>query len=187
MNGLRYIRYTLLLLSVLFWRCSDDPEIDIPAQREAFQKYMESLTESPDATLLRDHNLFRIVPWPGQEGAKRVAGGNAVTIEYTGYLFSASGTLGYGRGNLFATNNPTLAVESGLVEDPVVLPPENLTFRQGAGEVLRGIDLGVEGAALADTLLLYLTSDLAYGEQSVGFLEVGTPVVFEVIIKEINE
>lgn len=186
-----YLRNTILLflLAAAFARCSDDVEIDIPAQRTTFKTYLERIVESwegisVDDELARRHNIYRITPWPGS-GVRRVASGNKVTIEYYGFVFNSNAELGMG--GLFATNNRQAAIESGLTENPVALPPENLEVRQGAGEILRGIDLGLERAGLRDTVLLYLTSDLTYGEKNVGLINPGTPTVFMVVIKDIND
>lgn len=188
---MRYIRNTilLLLLAAVCYRCGNDAEIDIPAQRATFQKYLEGVTKdwdgvSVDKELEQRHNIYRITPWPGNS-SQRVAAGDRVTIEYYGFVFSSGAELGMG--GLFATNNRAAAIEAGLVEDVRVLPPEDLTIRQGAGEILRGIDLGLERAGLRDTILLYLTSDLTYGDKEVGFIAAGTPTVFMVAIKGINE
>ncbi len=187
MNFLRYI--TLFLFAAVCVRCTKEgPNIDIPAQRAVFESFLEEVATNDELTVDRElarSYIYRLTPWPGGSN-RRVAEGDAVTIEYYGYVFSRNAR--WGVGGIFTTNNPEAAVQSGLTDHPnEVLPPLELPFRVGAGEVLRGIDRGVVGAGLRDTVLLYLTSDLTYGERTTGLISAGMPTVFRVIIHGINE
>ncbi len=178
----------LLLLAMLCARCEKELQIDIPAQREAFESFLEGVATNDGLAVDRElarRYIYRLTPGPGGKN-ERVKEGDAVTIEYYGYAFSRSAR--WGIGGIFTTNNPEAAVQAGLTDRPsAALPPRELVFRQGAGEILRGIEQGVVGAGLRDTMLLYLTSDLTYGNQTRGLINPGTPTVFRVIVHGINE
>ncbi len=192
MKPIRHIALFLFAAAMLAG-CGEGETIDIPAQRAAFEAFLADVTASTgltaDAELANSRNIYRIISGPGGS-SRRVEAGNRVTIEYYGCLFDKNNKKEkeWGIGGLFATNNPQVAASVGLTDSPGwVLPPEDLVIRQGTGEILPGIDQGVLGAGLRDTLLLYLTSDLTYGNRSTGIVKAGTPTVFQVIINDIND
>ena len=192
MKSIRHIAL-FLFAAAACWGCGEEEKIDIPAQRAAFETFLAGVAANTgltaDAELANGQNIYRLIPGPGSS-SRRVEAGNRVTIEYYGCLFDKSKNKNgeWGIGGLFATNNPEVADSLGLTDYPGrVLPPRELALRQGAGEILNGIDRGLIRAGLRDTILLYLTSDLTYGNQATGFIPAGTPTVFQVIIHDINE
>ena len=78
--------------------------------------------------------------------------------------------------------------EDGRVFDSSVNRGQPLSFTLGAGMVIRGWDLGVEGMAVGEKRILHIPSDLAYGESGAGgIIPPNTPLVFEVELMEIRK
>ena len=61
-------------------------------------------------------------------------------------------------------------------------------FRLGAGMVIQGWDLGVEGMRIGETRILNIPSDLAYGQRGAGgVIPPNTDLIFEVQLLDIKK
>ena len=105
-----------------------------------------------------------------------IRAGDEVHFYYTGYIFSTSGLQD---ANIFTSNIFPLGQEKAY------LRPEPAVLRVGAGEMISGIDRGLQGDMKDNYFQLFLTSDLAYGDKGVGLVDGGTPVVFQIDIVDV--
>ena len=175
----------LLLLVPVFAGCGGDDEttkkIDIPAQRAAFMKFLDA--KELVYTTTRD-SIFKYTVGPNASG-RTVTVGDQVSIRYAGGVFNSTTSSEnlYGFGGMFTTNVKLAAQQAGM-DGLELLLPDPLDITLGRSGLIRGLDLGMQGSRLGDTVLLYITSDLAYNNEPMGLLAAGTPVVFEVILLE---
>jgi hypothetical protein len=70
--------------------------------------------------------------------------------------------------------------------DPVFWPRGPYELTVGAGQVIKGLDRGLVGAREGDSLLLFITSDLAFGNKPMWSLETDTPVLYVVTIDSVR-
>ena len=64
---------------------------------------------------------------------------------------------------------------------------QGFTFQLGAGQVIKGWDLGVAGMKEGGKRKLYIPSDLAYGNQAVGgIIPANSPLIFEVELVKVS-
>ncbi|MDP1624972.1 MAG: FKBP-type peptidyl-prolyl cis-trans isomerase [bacterium] len=82
--------------------------------------------------------------------------GNAVTVHYVGIL----------------TN--------GEKFDSSLDRGQPFTFALGAGQVIRGWDLGVEGMKVGGVRRLVIPANLAYGDRAIGSIPAGSTLIFQV-------
>jgi FKBP-type peptidyl-prolyl cis-trans isomerase len=99
------------------------------------------------------------------------ARGDEVDVHYTGWLFEQG--------------------EKGAQFDSSHDRGQPLTFRLGAGRVILGWDLGVEGMQVGEKRLLTIAPDLAYGERAIQdggkvIIPAGSTLVFEVELMAIR-
>ena len=176
----------LLFFSLSFWRCGSESDYDVPAQDSIFRKFLENNQIEYAGGLARIHGLYKVT-YPYQ-GSRTITAkqGDTVFMSYSGYTFAQTPST-FGQGSIFTTNIKADAEAAGWSISSPVIDLTPASFVQGSGQVIRGIDLGVEGSAEGDTLRLYLNADLAYGDKVIGFIPAGTPVVFKIYIEEVKK
>ena len=77
--------------------------------------------------------------------------------------------------------------EDGRVFDSSVQRNQPFNFPLGAGRVIRGWDIGVEGMHIGERRILRIPSDLAYGSRGAGgIIPPNTDLIFEVELLEIR-
>ncbi|SFR50109.1 FKBP-type peptidyl-prolyl cis-trans isomerase [Halogeometricum limi] len=81
--------------------------------------------------------------------------GDAVTFEYTGKLED---------GTVFDTTRESVAEEAGLTEAQPDREFAPLTVELGTGEVIEGMEEGLEGLAEGETATLTIPPEKGYGE-----------------------
>ena len=92
----------------------------------------------------------------------QAATGSRVSVNYTGWLYS-----------LDAANNKGQQFETTTGRGP-------FAFTLGAGQVIRGWDIGIAGMRVGGLRRLVIPSDLAYGAAGNGPIPPNTALVFEV-------
>lgn len=94
--------------------------------------------------------------------------GKKVTVQYTGWLYSATATAN--KGSMFDTS---------IGRSPFV-------FTLGAGQVITGWDRGVAGMKVGGLRRLVIPPDLAYGSSAVGSIPANSTLVFEVELIDVQ-
>ncbi len=88
--------------------------------------------------------------------------GSTVTVNYTGWLYSASAA------NLHGTQFDTSVGKAPF------------SFKLGAGQVIQGWDVGVVGMKVGGSRTLVIPSSMGYGSSGVGVIPPNTALVFNV-------
>jgi hypothetical protein len=120
--------------------------------------------------------MTEVAAWPVPG---RIAPGDEVALYYSGHIFDRS----KGLGNRFTSNAVPMHNLTGAEEFPLL--PEPTRIRVGDGALVRGIDLGLQGTFEQNCFRLFLSADLAYGERYIGIVPSGSPVVFNIDIREV--
>jgi FKBP-type peptidyl-prolyl cis-trans isomerase FkpA len=94
--------------------------------------------------------------------------GRRVTVNYTGWLYSAS-----------AAGNKGTQFDTSIGRGP-------FTFTLGAGQVIRGWDQGVAGMRVGGQRRLVIPPELAYGSQANGAIPANATLVFEVELLDVQ-
>ena len=185
MKNVIKIAVVFFFTSAVLWRCGSDAEYDVPAQDTTFRDFLRDIQSSYEPTLATQYGLYKVTNYESFDEitAER---GDTVSIDYSGFTFNKSRQTTFGMEYIFTTNIPRDTFGTGWVENEL-FPLKPFTFILGTGQTLRGIDLGLENSAQGDSVRLYLTSDLAYGGNTIGLIKPGTPVVFKVILNEVRK
>jgi FKBP-type peptidyl-prolyl cis-trans isomerase FkpA len=94
--------------------------------------------------------------------------GNTLTIDYTVWLYNAS-----------KTDLKGIQVQTSAGQAPY-------TFQLGAGSVIYGLDIGLQGLKVGGTRRLIIPSTFAYGSQGSGGIPPNSAIVFEVTLDSIQ-
>lgn len=120
-------------------------------------KYIDDFISSryADSTVYHNGGATRIVLTEGPHGAPVIERGDSVYLFYAGYTFGQHGP------------------ESQFVLDSAMV-------RFGAGELLKGLEKGLEGARQGEEALILFSADDGYGSQAVGLVPENTALLFDV-------
>jgi FKBP-type peptidyl-prolyl cis-trans isomerase FkpA len=88
--------------------------------------------------------------------------GKRLTVNYTGWLYSAS-----------ATDHKGTQFDTSVGKTP-------FSFTLGAGQVIKGWDQGVAGMKVGGSRRIVVPPDLGYGAQAVGIIPANATLVFDV-------
>lgn len=98
------------------------------------------------------------------------AAGNTLTVNYTGWLYSAT-----------ATNYQGTQFDSSLATGGMPF-----SFKLGAGQVIAGWDQGLVGMQVGGTRTLIIPASLGYGAAGNGSIPGGAALVFQVTLLSIS-
>lgn len=152
-----------------------------PDQRTRIENYLNGLK----LEFVNQNGVFKYTKYTA--GNTPAAGdGDTVYFYFSGYTFSTGiitgGTLN--KTYLFTTNIGEDADSARFDRTYIDFEPRMVTLGSGDG-LLQGIQLGIEGSAVADTVYLFMASDLAYGSIGKGVVPPGSPVAFKIVINKI--
>jgi FKBP-type peptidyl-prolyl cis-trans isomerase FkpA len=99
---------------------------------------------------------------------RQAASGNTVTVNYTGWLYSAS-----------AAENKGTQFDTSIGRGP-------FPFRLGSGEVIAGWDQGVVGMAVGGKRRLIIPPNLAYGSAGRSSIPPNATLVFDIDLLSIQ-
>lgn len=103
------------------------------------------------------------------QGSGKVAtAGQTVTVNYTGWLYSAD-----------APQHHAAQFDSSIGREP-------FSFRLGSGGVIKGWDQGVEGMKVGGKRTLVIPADLGYGADGAGPIPPNATLVFDVELLDVQ-
>ena len=97
----------------------------------------------------------RVVLVQGPQGAPVIERGDSVYLFYAGYTFGQRGP------------------ETQFVLDSAMI-------RFGSGDLIKGLERGLEGARQGEEALVFFSADDGYGSQAVGLVPENTALLFDV-------
>lgn len=136
-------------------------------QRKADEELLKQyFTQNHIAASKTPSGLYYVIKQQGSGATAKP--GQEVTMNYTGMLLN---------GKAFDSNT-----------DPKFHHVQPLTFVLGAGQVIRGWDIGIQLLNAGSTATFYIPSDLAYGPEGSGkVIPPNSILVFDVELTDIDE
>lgn len=173
----------LALVCVAVCGCGKDPDM-LSRQENSISGYFSSHGYD---SIVRG-GVYVHIPNAGREGRDGqpvLEWGDSLYYYYEIYPFSGFSPSAVGNPSyLIATNNPMLAYGvPGL--DPSHLDLSAAGAKLGSTDMVKGLRNGLEGGVQGDSLWLFMTSDLAYGDKTVGVVEANTPLVFVINLEKV--
>lgn len=148
---------TLPVLLILWWcfgsQSTDQSEDNALSWTTAMETTQPTLEQCQTAV----SNYLESQKDVSIDSSTTVQSGNTIVVDYIGRLAN---------GEVFDTSVESVARECGLYNEARNYS-EGLEFVAGAGNVVAGFDEGVMGMALNETKTIEMTSDKAYGGETV--------------------
>ena len=164
---------TLALTCALTCGCSGTVDNDISSQRSSFESYFNS--HNLDYSI--QNGVYKCVVNSDRDGydtAPVVSSGDSVYFYFEAYTFDSSPA-----SSCYFSNRPdtidTLA-KYGL--NPELWPYGPQKIKLGKTSLISGLNRGLSGCCLGDSVQLLISSDLAYDDKYVGVLEPNTAVLY---------
>jgi FKBP-type peptidyl-prolyl cis-trans isomerase len=156
------------MLVALAPSCKDDDTED--KQRQDIERY---ITNTLRAAADEKDGVY-YVPVSVDSSLERIAvePGDLVTLEYAAMTLS---------GVVFATNNDSVAAQSGLE----LLPANDLEV--GSGKLIAGLDRGLQRMALGEQAWLLFPFTLGYGKEYVGLAPSQSALIFNVLVLKVEK
>lgn len=177
------------IITVLFTACGGSDSNAVSDQREAIIKFLET----NDLEYEKTQNVFRHFGQRGEEQANTIKQGDRVEFYFE--LYPSRYSRASGSANPLAPI-PTTALYSNkafIIDtlskkglDASFWPDEIYNATVGSGDLIKGLNRGLEGCREGDSVLLFITSDLAYGKKPVVNLEENTAILYIVNIETVT-
>ena len=115
-----------------------------------------------------------------KSGEETVAIGDSVAIYYSGYQFSQGRDKGLG--SYYYGNIKSDAVENKF--DTVIMDFTPMKIKVGAGN-LSGLNIALPGVHRGDSMIIYMTSEYAYGQEGCYTVPKSTSIAMKIVIDSV--
>ncbi len=175
MTKFRYI-ISIVIIITIFSCAKEDEKNNIAQQEEQIEKYINSLEDAK--VIFSDSDVWRVITKDGNS-EKVAKPGDSIFFYYAAYIFSN------GKGRLYHTNIKEVAVANNF----------NIDMNQfeikkdivGKGKLIKGLDIGLIGAAKDEECAIIYSAKNGFGNQQVGLVPKLSAHYVEVWIKDIKQ
>lgn len=190
---------TILLLLPMIVGCTE--ENTLLTERDKIVKYLTStrrmVEESELDSVIEEHPAFynvfgryayrHIVNYydADRESRPQVAWGDRLELRFTAYVFSGSEPR---TSDIYWSNVPEVIEELGSKSDNTLdWSTEPLIVDLGSSKLLEGLERALPGCYEADSVQVYMTSNLAYGKEIVGLVPKNSMVAWYMKILKVTK
>ena len=194
---------TILFLLALLAGCKQ--EDTLLSERDKIEKYLTStrhmVIESEVGNVIEEnpafYNLFsrfayrHIVNYydEGREDRPVVAWGDRIEIRFNAYTFTGSEPT---QSAIYWSNIPDIIERLGnnkgtVADNTLDWSTEPLTIHLGTTTILEGLEHTLPGCHEADSVQVYMTSNLAYGKNIIGVVPKNTMVAWYMKIEKVTK
>ena len=191
--------FAILFLLPLLVSC--EQEDTLLSERDKIEKYLTSsrhmVNKSEVGDVIEENPAFyeifgryayrHIVNYydEGREDKPAIAWGDKVEIRFDAYTFTGSEP---NVSNLYWSNIHETIVEVGDKSNYTLdWSEEPLTIVLGQTEILEGLELTLPGCHEADSVQVYMTSNLAYGKKLIGVVPKNSMVAWYMKIEKVTK
>lgn len=175
-------RKGILVLAVvaLFASCVAVDEY-APKQRTQIEKYLTKNNLEYAITADSAYVYLAGNKYLGEEQGRAAAMGDAVTFNFEAYTFSSAPAT-----SPYYTNKQELAERLNNLNTQY-WNFEPRVVRLGNGDILKPLEDALVGSLRGDSLAVFMTSSIAYGESGMGVVPANTAVMYVLIVEDVAE
>ena len=192
--------FTILLLLPLLVGCQE--ENTLLSERDNIVKYLTSnrrmIAEEELGSVIEEEPAFyssfgryayrHIVNYydAGREDRAVVEWGDAIQIRFNAFTFTGSEP--NISSNLYWSNVPSVIAQVGKVSGNTLdWPSEPLTIKLGETAILEGLERALPGCYEADSVQVYMTSNLAYGKSMICVFPKNAMIAWYIKIEKVTK
>ena len=195
------MKKVLTILLLLAFAASCEKEDLLLSERDKIEKYLTSsrhmVIESEVGNVIQDnppfYNIFdryayrHIVNYydEGRDTKPVVEWGDKVEIRFNAYTFNGSEPA---QSAIYWSNIPEIIASFGQKSGGTLdWSEEPLTIELGKTEILEGLEYTLPGCHEADSVQVYMTSNLAYGKHLVGVVAKNSMIAWYMKIEKVTK
>ncbi len=167
--------------AAFFWSCENETDLSLDNQRTSIERYLDGR----GADYVRDGDVFVNIlgnSLPAWETPTPVERGDSVWFMFAAYVFSGSSAAS----QPFYTNIAELA-ESIEGLDTQYWSFEPVGVKAGATPIINGIAVALPYCHYGDSVEVYMTSEMAYGDKNIGMIDRNTALKFMLEIERVKK
>ncbi len=159
----------LLAAGCVFASCKKDDTEE--KQRASIESYITTQLKAP---VDEKDGVYLVLLAVDSSGSERipVKAGDVVEFEYQAIVLG---------GSVFATSDDSIAARNYIAATRIG------AVRVGEGNLIGGLDVGLQRMALGDHGVLIFPFTMGYGELYVGQVPPGSALIFEVFVTKVND
>lgn len=176
-----FILMVALWVAAVMTSCIEVDEF-APRQRNQIESYLgdkEYRITSDSAYVHLAGNKFNVAPQERPTGAKH---GDKVTFNFEAYTFANSPA-----SKPYYTNKRYIAEQLSKDLNTQFWNFDPMVVTLGEGDIINPLDESFEGCIAGDSLLVFLTSSIAYGTPGMGAVPKDTAVMMILTVEELDE
>ena len=192
-------KFLTILLLPLLWSCQQ--EDTLLSERDKIEKYLTSsrrmvaeenlgdvIADNPPFYTLFGRYAYRhIVNYYDAEREDRpiVEWGDNIEIRFNAYPFTGSEP---SKSSIYLSNIPEIIQQLGEKSGNTLdWPTEPLSIKLGTTELLEGLERTLPGCHEADSVQIFMTSNLAYGKHLIGVVPKNSMVAWYIKIEKVTK
>lgn len=179
----RVVGFFVAVVAMFVTSCIVVDEFE-PKQRTQIENYLQNgkkdyFVTSDSAFVVLEGNRLLAVGEPRPKGAEK---DDRVEFNVEAYTFSSSpATYPY------YTNKRYLAEQLSATLDTSYWDFEPYSIRLGHDEIINGLEEALVGSIVGDSILVFLTSSLAYGSAGMGAVPKNTAVMMILTVEDLEQ
>lgn len=169
------VTYVLLAVALLSAGCSADEDI-VAKQEENIEKYLSSNA----LEYVYENGVYKyIASRTADATAVEAQKGDSVVFRFAGYTFGSAPA------GLFYTNNRYL-VEGDTLLNTTYWSFEPKRVKLGDGSIIKGLEKALLNSMQGDSLLVFMTSEMGYGDKAMGAVDMNTALMYVLNIESVK-
>ena len=171
--------------NVVFSSCSDE-KISVNSEEQIISTFYRNAISDTTLNVIDSAIVDGVIKLTRAAGnSNKVERGDSVHFYYIGAILNSTSVSSYmNTSNIFVTNIDTVAIQCKL--DGMVGLGEERGIA-GKNHYIKGLDIGLTMMTEYENALIFFPSKMAYGNNSVGTIPAGSPLIFQIIITKIKK
>ena len=171
--------FALLMATVLMTvGCSQEDDNEETTQRTSIVNYLQG-QQYPYTEVSGAYRYVINADRADYASAPILESSGTAIIDFAVYSFST------GLGQLYYTNRKDLVDEEYLPDLEQYWPFAPQEVSLGDSRLIKGVRLGLAGCHEGDSVQLFLVSSLGYGDKPWGVVPANTPLVWDIVVKQV--